>query len=115
LDVEVVPCPILREPDGLAMSSRNMLLGEEERREASLIPKLMQEVKKMSASGKSISLIGEYVESSLAKNPIFKLDYFAICNSKDLSELNAFSPELKPIALIACFVGKIRLIDNLFL
>ena len=92
-----------------------MLLSEEERNAASLLPKLMQEAKSLKEKGKSVNEIKNFVISELKNNTIYKLDYFAICESETLKELNLFDASIKPIALIACFVGKIRLIDNLFL
>lgn len=114
LNVEIVPCPILREEDGLAMSSRNMLLSPEERKAASRIPAVMQEVKKLKHQGKSPSEIKNYVAQQLNGTP-YRLDYFAICNPDTLEELEQFTSSVTALALIACYVGKIRLIDNLFL
>lgn len=114
LNIEIVACPTMREADGLAMSSRNMRLSDEERKAASLIPKLMKEAKAMMEKGKTVNEISSHVKEQL-KDPIYKLDYFAICDSVTLKEFSGSDPNSKPMALIACFVGKIRLIDNLFL
>lgn len=115
LKIEVIGCPILRESDGLAMSSRNMLLKKEERAAASLIPTLMQEAKQMKKDGKSIGEIKQYVSNKLASNPLNKLDYYEICNAATLEPLSSLNNTIKSISLIAVFVGKIRLIDNLAL
>ena len=115
LNIEVIACPTLREPDGLAMSSRNMLLSADERKAASLIPVLMQEAKTLKNEGKSIGEIKEYVNKKLSSNPIYKVDYFEICNAETLSPLISLNNTTKSISLIAVFVGKIRLIDNLAL
>lgn len=115
LNIEVVACDTVRDSDGLAMSSRNMLLSGEERVAASLLPKLMSETKTLKEKGKSVNEISTYFKDQLKNNLLYKLDYFAICNSENLAELLAFDKSIKPIALMACFVGKIRLIDNLFL
>jgi pantoate--beta-alanine ligase len=115
LPVEIVACPILREADGLAMSSRNMLLNEKERKAAALIPKVMNEAKRLREQGKTVEELKAFVEKSFSTDPIYKLDYFEICDSENLKSIDRFSDHIKPIALIACFVGKIRLIDNLFL
>ena len=113
-NIEIIACPILREANGLAMSSRNALLSDEEKQIAGLIPKIMQEAKKIILE-KGINEAKLFVKDEVAKVPIMKLDYFEICNSENLEDLNAISLEIKAIALIAVFVGKIRLIDNLFI
>ncbi len=115
LDIEVVACPTLREPDGLAMSSRNMLLDPEERKAASLIPLIMQDAKRLKYEGKSIQEIKDFVNEKLSHNKLYRLDYYEICNASDLSPLNSLNNSVRSISLIAVFVGKIRLIDNLAL
>lgn len=115
LNIEVIPCPTLREPDGLAMSSRNMLLSTEERKAAELIPILMQEGKRLKNAGKTIPEIKQFVNQKLNSNPLYKLDYYEICNASTLSPLNSLDNTNQSISLIAVFVGKIRLIDNLAL
>jgi pantoate--beta-alanine ligase len=112
LKVEVVACPILREEDGLAMSSRNMLLTKEERMAATLIPRLLEEAKRLKEQGRTVTQIKAMVSSELSKNSIYKLDYFSICKADTLEETLNFESGLNYIALVACFVGKIRLIDN---
>jgi pantoate--beta-alanine ligase len=115
LNIEVIACPTLREPDGLAMSSRNMLLNSEERKAAGLIPVIMQAAKKLKNDGKTIEEIKQFVTGKLSADPIYKLDYFEICNADTLIPLSSLNNSVKSISLIACFVGKIRLIDNLAL
>jgi pantoate--beta-alanine ligase len=115
LNIDIIACPTLREKDRLAMSSRNTLLSAEERKAASLVPELMQEAKAMKEKGKSVSEIKSFVSEKLSHNSIYRLDYFAVCDAGTLKEINSFNETSSPIALIACFVGKIRLIDNLIL
>ncbi|HWY11841.1 MAG TPA: pantoate--beta-alanine ligase [Bacteroidia bacterium] len=115
LNIEIVACPTLREPDGLAMSSRNMLLTPEERKAASLIPSLMQDAKQLKKAGKSISQIKQFVNEKLSGNPLYKLDYYEVCDAQSLQSVNSLNNSVISISLIACFVGKIRLIDNLAL
>lgn len=111
--IEVVACPILREPDGLAMSSRNMLLKPEERKAAALIPTLLNTAKQQLLNGVSIGEIKQNALQQLAQNPLYKLDYLELCDAKDLSPLTSLNKQGASIILIACYVGKIRLIDNL--
>ena len=111
-DTEIVSCPILRDPDGLAMSSRNALLNAEERKTASSIPKIMQEAKNISLN-KGIDAAKVFVTQEINSIPAMKLDYFEICNADTLKTLNELSLGQKAIAVIAVYVGKIRLIDNI--
>jgi len=111
--IEIVNCPILREADGLAMSSRNALLNEEERRIASLVPKIMQEAKHIAVSN-GVKRAKDFVNAEVLKVPVMKLEYFEICDA-ELNEIDKIDPSIKAVALIAVFVGKIRLIDNLLL
>lgn len=112
LPLQIVPCDILREPDGLAMSSRNALLSTEERAVAAFIPAMMQEAKRI-YNGQGIEASAQYVQQAVSAQPLMKLDYYKICDRDTLEELSQKSDHA--IALIAVFVGKIRLIDNLFL
>ncbi len=115
LPVKIVACPIIREADGLAMSSRNMRLTKEEREAAKLIPLLLNESKLLFKARKPISEIKGFIASKLAQKPTYKLDYFEICDPQDLHILTDKNEVKQGIALIACFVGNIRLIDNLLL
>jgi pantoate--beta-alanine ligase len=110
--IEIIACPILRESDGLAMSSRNALLNEEERKVAALIPKLMQEAKKQ-VKTHGVDAASIFVEKEISLNPLMKLDYYAVCNANDLAPFTSILPNTPLVSLIAVFVGKIRLIDNL--
>jgi len=110
--VEIISCPILREKDSLAMSSRNTLLNEAERTAASLIPKIMQGAKINFESGASMDVIKNNVKNKIEAEPLFKLDYFEIRNTRDLNEFDA-SKDKEAVMLIAVFCGRIRLIDNL--
>jgi pantoate--beta-alanine ligase len=115
LNIQIVDCPTYREPDGLAMSSRNMLLSAEERRAAGLIPVVMQEAKQLKKEGKSLAQIKQFVSEKLTSNPIYKPVYFEICDASTLMPVTSLNNSVILISLIACFVGKIRLIDNLAL
>ncbi len=114
LPVEIISCPIKREPDGLAMSSRNALLSPEERILASNIPPLMQAAVSM-AKVDSVSAARQYIKDQLGRFPNLKLDYFEICDAHTLQSIDHTDETKNALALIAVYVGKIRLIDNLFL
>lgn len=114
LGIEIVSCPILRESDGLAMSSRNSLLNAEERTLAALIPKMMQQAKEITLTqGKNEARA--FIAKEIAAHPSMKLDYYEICDAHTLQILPTVVTGKNTISLIALFVGKIRLIDNLIL
>lgn len=113
--IDIVAVPTMREKSGLAMSSRNALLNETERMAAALLSQLLFKAKEMHHSGKSANEIKQLAIKEFASNPIYQLDYFSICEKEDLKEVVSFETGKEYIALVACFVGKIRLIDNLTL
>jgi len=111
LQVEIIACPILREPDGLAMSSRNVRLNEQERLEAAAIPEMMK------LGNQILKLYGiaeakKYISSVVATIPNMKLEYYEVCDAETLELLTELNPKQKAVSLIAVFVGNIRLIDN---
>lgn len=111
LPVEIVACPILREPDGLAMSSRNVRLNEEERQVAALIPQMMQEAIRI-VKRNDIVAAKTYIASEVGKQALMKLDYYEVCDADTLKLLDQYSPSQPAVSLIAVFVGNVRLIDN---
>lgn len=111
LPVEIVACPILRESDGLAMSSRNTRLSVEERKIASLIPKLMEDAVSL-VKTKGITYTKLFIEEQVRNQPLMKLDYYEICDAESLKIISDLSEVKQAVSLIAVFVGNIRLIDN---
>ncbi|MFL5753833.1 MAG: pantoate--beta-alanine ligase [Bacteroidia bacterium] len=107
--VQIVSCPIMREPDGLAMSSRNALLSPEERKAASLLPECMHRVKTLFGR-KTIEEIKAEVREMIRKEPLLRYEYLEICNTETLEPYDGNG---KAVALIAVYAGNIRLIDNL--
>ena len=112
MPVEIISCPILREFDGLAMSSRNIRLNDQERIIASLIPKIMLKAS-IIVKTQGINESKQFVEEITSKITDMKLDYFEVCESSSLVILDFYEKTTPTILLIALFVGKIRLIDNL--
>ena len=111
IPVEIIACPILREADGLAMSSRNTRLNQEEREIAALIPKWMQEAISITKNI-GIDAAKQFIAEQVSKTPKMKLDYYEVCDADTLESIKAIHPNQKAISLIAVFVGNVRLIDN---
>jgi len=110
--LQLVVCPIVREPDGLAMSSRNRYLSEKERQQALVLQRALGEVEKRVAAGetKSSALI-EAARRVFASEADVRIDYVAIVDPDTLID----TPDVHGGALVAvaAFVGTTRLIDNL--
>ena len=112
LDIQIVSCPIIRESDGLAMSSRNMLLSKEQRDNVSLISKtLFESVEKAKLT--SVLETKEWVKRSINENPFLDVEYFEIVDSDTLEPIQDWDQECVKFGCIAVHVGNIRLIDNI--
>ncbi len=114
LPVEIVPCPIVREENQLAMSSRNERLTEQQRKEAALIYKTLKMVK-IQSGFMPILEMKDTVERKINKSKMMQLEYFEIVDMYSLKILNAWAESNNIIACIAVNVGDVRLIDNMIL
>lgn len=114
MPVNVVGCPIFRESNGLAMSSRNERLSANERKEAAIIYKTISQAKQLFAS-KSAKEVTESVIKTFKKHPNFELEYFQIADEAALLPCVRKSKSKKYRAFIAVFVNNIRLIDTISL
>lgn len=114
LPVNVIGCPIFREENGLAMSSRNERLSAQERQDAALIYKTLKTAKEKFGT-ESANEITKYVEAIFEKNPEFKLEYFQIADEDELLAAQSKTEGKKYRAFIAVFINNIRLIDNISL
>ncbi|MFD2517161.1 pantoate--beta-alanine ligase [Salinimicrobium flavum] len=114
LPVEVVGCPIDREISGLARSSRNERLSSEQRQNAALIYRILQQVQN-DFGIKSASEIATWVHNEFRNNPALELEYFEIANADDLKTATDKKEGQKYRAFIAAYSGDIRLIDNIAL
>jgi pantoate--beta-alanine ligase len=112
LDLEIVACPIIREADGLAMSSRNRLLTGEQRKAAPFIYQTLTEARRRKEDF-SPSELKDWVESRFRDRFMFRLDYFEIVDDKDLKPVLAWEEEVNKVGCIAVLLGEIRLIDNI--
>ena len=113
--VEIISCPIIREPDGLAMSSRNVLLSPDERKVAAKIPLLMKEMEELVRKNVHLQNILIKIKEEITQQTLMSLDYLEICNANNLEPISTTNGIGHVVALIAVFVGKIRLIDNVIL
>ena len=112
--INIVECPIFREENGLAMSSRNERLSPNDRNAAAIIYKTLLEVKHKFSS-ESLSEIALWVNQVFENQPDFKLDYFEIADETTLQSCETKNPNQKSRAFIAVFVNNIRLIDTISL
>jgi len=114
IPIEVQVCPIIREDDGLALSSRNAYLSDTERLQAVAISRALFCIQKMVQEGERDSnALLETAKQTLADASIRQIDYVALVDKHDLSPVQRV--DSKTIALAAVYVGKTRLIDNIFL
>jgi pantoate--beta-alanine ligase len=113
LDTEIVVCPIVREPDGLALSSRNAYLSAEERRAATVLHRALEAAKAEIAAGTRDSLhLQKVLRKMLEAEPLATLDYAEIVDADSFEPVTRLA---RPCyAVLAVFIGKTRLIDNLY-
>ena len=114
LPVEIVVCPIVREADGLAMSSRNAYLSPQQRKSALVLSRSLKRVEVMFARGErdAAKLIAAG-KSAIAEDPSVRLDYFEIVDTDNLDPVQDISGTV--LVAVAAFVGTTRLIDNVVL
>lgn len=112
IPIEIIGCPIVREPDGLAMSSRNARLSEEERAIAPEIYRILCEAVAL-APAKSVLEIEQWVAEAVEKEPAFRLEYFCIVDAKTLQHAESWDNPNGIRGCIALWLGDVRLIDNI--
>lgn len=111
MDVEVVGCPTIREPDGLAKSSRNSYLSIEERKAAQVVSRAIFEGERLVKSGETcVKKVIQAMEGIVKKEPLAKIDYIEIVDLGDLSKIDEIKGPV--LGAAAVFIGKTRLIDN---
>jgi len=112
--VEIVACPIVREADGLAMSSRNAYLNREERSRALVLQRSLQEVRLQFDAGERIAAkLISAAKEVFAREPQIALDYFEVVDPDTLDPVERITQET--LVAVAAYVGTTRLIDNLVL
>ncbi len=111
MDVEIVPCPIIREEDGLAKSSRNTYLNAEERKAALILSKSLRlgrdAVERGERDAKKVTAI---ISDSLLTEPMVKVDYVEVVDLENVQRVDKIEGET--LVAIAVYIGKTRLIDN---
>lgn len=111
MDVEIVGHPIVREPDGLAMSSRNVYLSEEERREALLLSQALAEAARLVHSGeRAAAALVSAAQRVLEQGSRVRIDYAELRDADTLQEMDTL--DRPGVLALAAYVGKARLIDN---
>lgn len=113
MDVEIVPCPIIREPDGLAMSSRNRRLNADERAAAPEIFRVLLQGFRAKEDGASVTEVHSLVVSNINAHPLLEVEYFSIVDGDTLEELREWSDTQHPIGAITVLCGPSRLIDHI--
>ena len=109
--VEMVPCPVVRQPDGLALSSRNSLLTDDERRTAANIYRVMKESRGL---GLSVQQTHDYVVEHINAIPGLEVQYFSIVDGDTLADVASWDAAPSIVGCITVFCGEkpIRLIDH---
>lgn len=114
MPVEIIPCPIVREPDGLAMSSRNARLTKQERAEAPAIYQALSKVKE-NYSWFIPGGVKQLVMGELQENPFFRVEYVEVVNTETLQTFDDWTDAKHAVVCVAVFIGQVRLIDNIIL
>lgn len=111
MDVTIVGCPIIREPDGLAKSSRNTYLSQEERQAALVLSRALKAGKEKLEQGvREADLLLDTMREIICQEPMAKIDYVELVDAETLQPINRVDREI--LVALAVFVGKTRLIDN---
>lgn len=114
LPVEIVPCPIIRELDGLAMSSRNARLTEIERKNATAIFEALSDIKD-NYSWFTPDGVSKLLITQIEQNPFFKVEYVSVVDTITLQKFDDWTDVEHAVVCVAAFIGNVRLIDNMIL
>ena len=110
--LEIVGCPIVREEDGLALSSRNARLSAEERKNALRISQTLFESRTFGASH-TVAETQKFVEDTIAAAPGLRLEYFELVDGNTLQKITDWEETSYAVGCITVFCGEVRLIDNI--
>lgn len=110
-DIEIVSCPIIREADGLAKSSRNTYLNEDERKAALCLSRSLRMGRELIENGeRSAELVKAAIRAEIEKEPLARIDYVEVVSLDTLENVETITVPV--LAAIAVYIGKTRLIDN---
>ncbi|MEI6126587.1 MAG: pantoate--beta-alanine ligase, partial [Pseudomonadota bacterium] len=113
-DLEIIGAPIVREPDGLALSSRNIYLNANERIAALCLSRSLFEVKKLFDAGeRDAARLRDYAQSIICSEKHARIDYIKICDVETLEDVTCI--EREAVMALAVYFGRARLIDNIVL
>ena len=112
MDVEIISCPVIREDDGLAMSSRNRRLNEEERAAAPRIYEGLQRGVEWS-SAHTVPEVESMVVYYIEENPLLRVEYFEIVEGNTLERVEAWNEAKSIVGCITVYCGEVRLIDHI--
>ena len=113
-DIEIVACPIIREEDGLAMSSRNMLLTPEHRAAAPEIHKVLSKAVEIHNT-MSVEELKQWIIDTINSNPLLEVEYVEIVDELTLKITEDWSEQGRKVICITVYAGQIRLIDNIII
>lgn len=111
-DIEIVPCPIKRHTDGLAMSSRNVRLTPEQRAVAPAIHRVLSDSVNYAKSHTPAETI-DMVVGEINSQPFMKVEYYQIVDGKTMQPISAWADTDEPVGCVTVFCGDVRLIDNI--
>lgn len=111
IPVKINACPILRENDGLALSSRNVRLTPEQRQKAPLIARTLKESTNF-ATGKSVQEMVDYVVNTINTDPVMHVEYYEIVDGITMESIKDWSDADYVVGCITVYCGEVRLIDN---
>lgn len=112
LPVHIVDCPIQREADGLALSSRNTRLTPEQRQKAPVIARTLKESTTF-VPAKSVQEVIDYVVNTINQVPEMEVEYFEIVDGNTMQPIQNWSDTTYPVGCITVYCGEVRLIDNI--
>ena len=112
LNIEIIPVPIVRESDGLAMSSRNTRLNPKQRKEAPAIARALAESLALYKSS-TVNELKIRVREAINQFPELEVEYFDIVDGFTLKSINSWEDSKYPVGCVAVFAGEVRLIDNI--
>lgn len=110
IPIEIIPCPIVREEDGLALSSRNTYLSKEERKAALCLSKAIFTGEKLAKEGGSVEEVIGKMKEIIDSEELSKIDYISVVDLKTMEDASDFDGAR--LVAIAVYIGKTRLIDN---